>query len=120
MASASKSIPFVVPAQHSPAVNHEAITQTELDLFVALRARVEQIQKQIAEHEASFMARLEAGAGVESGIHIAQLNENFRRNVSWKAVCVRLANRLKMNGEGYTRRVLASTKPTRSVSLEIL
>jgi len=45
MASASKSIPFVVTAQPVPAV--EPISQTELALFVSLRSRVAQLQKQI-------------------------------------------------------------------------
>ncbi len=64
-------------------------------------------------------SRLECGAAVEPGIHTAELKENHRRNVAWKAVAVRLANRLKMNGEAYAKRVLASTRPTRSVSLEV-
>ena len=39
--------------------------------------------------------------------------------MSWKSVAIRLAKRLKLNGAAYCARVLASTKPTKSVSLEI-
>jgi hypothetical protein len=45
--------------------------------------------------------------------------QNFRRNVSWKDVVVRLAERLKLNGEAYCAKVLSSTKPSRTVSLVI-
>jgi hypothetical protein len=34
-------------------------------------------------------------------------------------VVIRLASRLKMNGEAYCDRVLAATKPSRTVSLEV-
>jgi len=60
-----------------------------------------------------------SGATLEPGDHRAELKENFRRNVSWKDVTVRLAKRLRMDGEAYCSKVLNSTKPTRSVSLVI-
>jgi hypothetical protein len=56
---------------------------------------------------------------LEPGDHRAELKENFRRNVSWKDVVVRLAERLRMDGEAYCAKVLASTKPSRTVSLVI-
>jgi hypothetical protein len=67
----------------------------------------------------SIKARLETGASLEPGDHRAELKENLRRNVSWKDVVIRLAERLKMNGEAYCDRVLASTKPTKTIALVI-
>jgi hypothetical protein len=117
MASATKSIPFVVPTQPVPAV--ESISQLELEFFLSLRNRLRQVEEQVEAAEADLKARLEAGANVVPGVHVAELKENFRRSVSWKDVVVRLAERLKLNGEAYCAKVLAATKPTRTVSLVV-
>lgn len=97
----------------------QQISQTELTLFLSLRGRLHQLQEQVGQAEQSIKARLEKGAIIEPGDHRAELKENFRRNVSWKDVVIRLAERLRMNGEAYCAKVLASTKPSRSVSLVI-
>jgi hypothetical protein len=95
----------------------QAITQLELTVLLSLRGRLHQLQEQVETAEQSIKARLETGASLESGDHRAELKENFRRNVSWKDVVVRLAERLKMDGEAYCAKVLSSTKPSRTVSL---
>jgi len=97
----------------------QAITQLELTVLLALRGRLNQLQEQVEAAELSIKTRLETGASLEAGDHVAKLKENFRRNVSWKDVVVRLADRLKMNGEAYCDRVLTSTKPTKTVALVI-
>jgi hypothetical protein len=115
MASATKAIPFVVPAQPFPQV--ETISQNELTLFLSLRGRLHQLESQCETAEQSIKQRLEQGASVEPGDHIAKLETSYRRNVSWKSVAERLANRFKLYG--YVARVLAATRPTHVVSLEI-
>jgi len=113
---ATQTLPHVVQFPQSvPAV--EPITQLELGLFVSLRNRAQEIQKQVDDEEVALQARLEAGATVEAGPHRAELKESFRRNVSWKSIVRRLATRLKMDGAAYCARVLAGTKSTRTVSL---
>jgi hypothetical protein len=97
----------------------QAITQLELAALLSLRGRLHQLEEQVEQAEQSIKARLETGAILEAGDHRAELKENFRRNVSWKDVVVRLAERLKMDGEAYCAKVLSSTKPSRSVSLVI-
>jgi hypothetical protein len=97
----------------------EPITQLEIAAFLSLRARLHQIQDQVSQAEQSIKARLETGGFVEPGNHRAQLKEDFRRNVFWKDVVIRLANRLRMNGETYCTKVLNSTKSTRTVSAVI-
>lgn len=97
----------------------EPITQLELELFLSLRKRLDELAEQVAVEETMLRTRLECGAVVELGLHTAELKESHRRNVAWKAVAIRLAERLKMDGEAYCNRVLASTKPTRSVSLDV-
>jgi hypothetical protein len=115
---ATRTLPHVVPFPQSvPAV--EQIGQLEIELLLALRGRLKQLQEEIATEEESLKTRLEAGAIIEPGDHTAQLKENNRRNVSWKDVAIRLANRLKWDGEMYCARVLAATKPTKTVSLEV-
>jgi hypothetical protein len=103
-------VPFPAP---------KGITQLELELLLSLRGRLHQLQEQVESAEQSIKTRLETGATLEPGDHRAELKENFRRNVSWKDVTVRLAKRLRMDGEAYCSKVLNSTKPTRSVSLVI-
>ena len=115
---ASQIVSSVVPFPQSVPAK-EPITQLEIELLLSLRGRLAQLQSQVETEEAAFRARLEAGASVEPGARGAELKESWRRNVSWKSVCIRLAKRLRLDGAAYCARVLASTKPTRSVSLEI-
>ena len=112
--AAQQSKLTVVP---SPAP--QAVTQLELATLLSLRVRLHQLEEQVQEATQSIKARLETGAILEPGDHRAELKENFRRNVSWKDVVVRLAERLRMDGEAYCTKVLSSTKPSRTVSLVI-
>jgi hypothetical protein len=115
---ATQTLPHVVQFPQSvPAV--EPITQLELELFLSLRNRLNQLEAQFAASEATLKSRLEAGATVDPGVHVIQLKESFRRNVSWKDVVIRSAERLKLNGEAYCAKVLAATKPSRTVSLVV-
>lgn len=116
--AATQSIPHVVPFPQSVPAK-EPISQLELELLLALRSRLAKLEEQIADEEAALQARLEAGAVVEAGAHRAELKEGFRRNVSWKSVCIRLARRLKLDGQAYCARMLAATKPSRTVTLEV-
>jgi hypothetical protein len=100
-----------------PQLPPQQISQVEITLLLSLRGRLAQLEDQVAAAEAELKARLEAGAVVQPGDHTVELKENFRRNVSWKDVVIRLAERLKMDGEAYCAKVLNSTKPTRSTSL---
>jgi hypothetical protein len=95
------------------------ITQLEIAALLSLRNRVQQLQEQIADAEASIQTRLESNAAVEAGLHIAELKESFRRSVAWRVVAERLADRLDGNGkgDGYCDRVLHSTNPALTVSL---
>jgi hypothetical protein len=121
---ATQSVIHSVPSQKSTVVpipnqSPQTITQIELVLFLSLRGRLQQLEEQVTAAQEEFKARLEAGAVVQPGDHVAELKESFRRNVSWKDVVVRLAERLKMSGEAYCTKVLSSTKPNRTVSLSV-
>jgi hypothetical protein len=108
-------IPF--PAVQAP----QAVTQCEIELLLALRSRAAQLETQIESAEALILARLQTGASVEDGQHSASIKESSRRSVSWREVSARLAIRAfgKKQGELYCGRVLASTKPSTSFSLEL-
>ena len=99
----------------------EPVTQSELALLVSLSARAKQIEKQIEDAESSIMERLQAGASVEEGEHVAGIKETSRRSVSWREVAERLAVRAfgKRKGELYCPRVLAHTEPSTSLSLVV-
>jgi hypothetical protein len=97
----------------------QTVTQLELSALLSLRGRLHQLETQVEAAEQSIKERLENGCLVEEGDHAATLKENLRRNVSWKDVVIRLAERLRMNGEAYCAKVLNSTKPTRTVSLVV-
>jgi len=107
--------PFIVPPQVVPAP--AVISQTELSLLLSLRGRLHQLESRVETAEQSIKERLEHGASVEPGDHVAKLETSYRRNVSWKGVAERLADRFKLYG--YVARVLAATRPTPVVSLEI-
>jgi hypothetical protein len=115
---ATQTLPHVVQFPQSvPAV--EPITQLELELFLSLRNRLKELESQVAAEEETLKARLASGAMVDPGVHVVELKESFRRNVSWKDVVIRLATRLKMDGAAYCAKVLAATKPSRTVSLVV-
>ena len=101
-------VPFPAPPQ--------SISQLELHALLSLRGRLHQLEEQVEAAEQSIQARLEAGSSVEFGDHVAELKTNSRRNVAWKAVVSRLAERLRMDGDLYCARVLASTKPTKTIT----
>ena len=109
--------PILFPAATLFHSDQETISQEELGLYLSLLGRLKQLEAQIATEEHSLRARLASGARVQPGDHTAELKENFRRNVAWKAIVMRLALRLKLDGEKYCDRVLAGTRPTRTVSL---
>jgi hypothetical protein len=117
MATASKAIPFVVRPQVVPAP--EVISQIELAMLLLLRGRLHQLESEVETAEQSIKQRLEQGASVEPGDHIATVETSYRRNVSWKSVTERLACRFKLGGSAYVARVLAATRPSPVVSLEI-
>lgn len=95
------------------------IKQSEVIELVQARNAAVQLGKMIEALEANLKSRLEAGAAVELGAHICELRENLRRNVAWKDVSVRLAERLGLDGAAYCANVLAHTKPSRSVSVVV-
>jgi hypothetical protein len=106
----SAVVPFPAP---------QSITQLELAALLSLRGRLHQLEEQVQAAEQSIQARLEAGSSVERGDHAAKLKSNSRRNVAWKDVVARLAEKLKMDGQLYCARVLAATKPTKTITLAI-
>ena len=105
-------VPFPAP---------QTVSQLEILALLSLRGRLHQIEEQVEQAEQSIKDRLEKGCPIEEGDHTAELKENLRRNVAWRDVCERLGDRLFGNGKGepYCEKVLASTKPTRTVSLKI-
>ena len=103
----------------SPQVNpipfpKRQITQGQLQRILSLKADLETA-------EAEARTALEAGAEIEPGTHVASLKESFRRNVAWREIVSRLGDRLYGDGKGaaYCARVIASTRPSRSVQLVV-
>lgn len=117
MASTIKAIEFAVPAQRVPAV--EKISQSQLVEFIEAQNVLARLQERVDEMSESIRTRLEAGADVQPGVHVASLKEGSRRNVAWKDVVVRLAEKLGYDSGAYCANVLVHTKPTRTVSLVV-
>ncbi len=115
MQATAKLTPFAVRAQ--ALAFPQRITQAELDSLLNLRGRFQQLEEQLAATEAELKARLETGAAVESGDHLARLDEHFRASVAWKDKAIDLADRLGLNGQAWAQNVLAHTAKTRTVSL---
>jgi hypothetical protein len=119
MATQTIAVPHVIsfPAVQPP----EKITQSELELLLALRHRAAQLDRQVTAAEISIMDRLRIGASVEDGQHSASIKESNRRSVGWKEIAERLAVRAfgQKKGKLYCARVLAATKPSTSFSFEL-
>jgi hypothetical protein len=111
-----KSYAVVVPF---PAPN--PITQTELVLFLSLCGRLQQLQEQVEAAEQDFKARLEVGAVVQPGDHVARLDERSRRNVAWRGVAEDLANTVFGDGNGvkFCDEVVNATTPTSTTTLVV-
>jgi hypothetical protein len=113
--------------QHSPVVQvpqsvpTTEISQAELIDLIEARNVLAQLKEKVAGLESGIKARLEYGASVQTGVHVAELKENLRRNVAWREVAERLGDRLYGDGKGepYCDKVLSSTKPTCTVSLTV-
>ena len=95
------------------------ITQGQLERIISLRNSIASLKADLESAEAEAKTALEAGAEVEPGTHVVSLKEVFRRNVAWREIVSRLGDRLYGDGKGsaYCARVIASTKPRRSVQL---
>jgi len=111
MASATKSIPFVVSPQVSPQV--QTIPQDKLALIISLRHEIEQLEVELGEAQTDVKAALESGADVEPGLFRATLKVTERTSVSWKSVVEREL------GDDYAKRVLAATKPDKYTHLVV-
>ncbi len=81
------------------------VTQFDLARYASLSAQIDSLKSEHAELERQLIASLSSDANVEKGTHTAQLKTSERRNVSWKAVVIRL------KGTGYVSRILSCTKP---------
>jgi hypothetical protein len=104
-------VPFPAP---------QTVSQLEIAALLSLKARLHQIEQQVEAADSSIKSRLQACCSIEEGDHTVELKTSFRRNVSWKDVSVRLANRLYFGkGLSYVERILRKTKPTPSTSLLI-
>jgi hypothetical protein len=99
----------------------QAITQTELVLYLSLVGRLQQLQEQVETAQEEFKTRLEAGAVVQPGDHIARLDERARRNVAWRAISEDLADTVFGEGKGasYCDEVLGATQPTLTIALVV-
>ena len=110
------SAPLQFP-KAQPAV--QTVTQAELVELIEHENLLSQLKEKVSELESGIKSRLEGGAAVQPGVHIASLKENLRRNVAWKDVVLRLAEKLGYEPEAYVSNVLVHTKPTRTISLEV-
>lgn len=102
-----------------PQARPEVITQAELVELIEHQNLLAQLEAKTEKLESGIKARLEGGAAVEPGVHIASVKKSFRRNVAWKDVVLRLAEKLGYDPEGYASNVLAHTTPTPTSSLEV-
>ncbi len=95
------------------------ITQNEIAMLLSLRGRLHQLTSQVEAAEQSIRTRLEHGAAVEEGDHIAELKESYRASVAWKEKAIDLAERLGLNGQAWAQNVLTHTTKNRIVSLSL-
>jgi predicted deacylase len=84
----------------------DVVRQEDLLKHFDLKRQIETLQAELAEHNGWIEAMVRDGFSVEEGPHFAQIvKKPGRKSVGWKHIVV------KLKGEGYAKRVLASTKP---------
>ncbi len=83
----------------------QTITQFDLARYATLANQIDALKAEQSALEHQLIMAIGSGANVEKGAHTAQLKTSERRNVSWKAVVIRL------KGSGYASRILSCTKP---------
>lgn len=115
--SATAILPQEVAVVPFPATTK--ISQAEIVGLLTLQAQINRLKERAAADEKSIMTRLQAGASVEEGAHVARLKDSFRASVAWKEKAIDLAGRLGMNGSAWAENVLKHTAKTRSVSLHV-
>jgi hypothetical protein len=115
----TQTIPYHSPLVQFPQSLPAEISQVELVELIEARNVLSQLETKVEGLEADIKARLGAGAAIAAGVHVAELKIGSRRNVAWKDVVIRLAVRLRMDGEAYCSKVLAATKPSTTVSLVV-
>lgn len=106
-------------AKPSPESNGASVTDTEIIKLLNLREsktfikkRLEQIDSELTTVEEELIARIEAGARIESH-HPVSVKTSERRCPSWKDEFISVA------GESKARKVIDSTTPTISKSIVI-
>ena len=117
---ATQTVPHVVSFPQSvPAVEVKEIAQQELIHYIDACNTLDALQKHADALESSILARLRAGATVESGVHVAEVKRNTRRNPAWKDAARALAKTLGFDVDEYCSNVLAQTPPSISYSLNV-
>jgi hypothetical protein len=97
------------------------ITQAQLSEYLKKDGQLKALKKELTDLEDSLFKALKAKATVQSGALSATISRGERRNVSWKEVVQREIDESRGKGEGekFTERVLAATKPTPTESLSV-
>ena len=60
-----------MPALHTAIAGREAVTQEELDKYLYLQNRIEELKK-------NLMRRIANGASIEEGIHCARIQQAWK------------------------------------------
>jgi hypothetical protein len=102
-----------------PQIHEAEISQQDLVDFIEAQNTLTKLKKHVDGLEASVLARLQAGAVVEDGVHCAEVKKNSRRSPAWKDIVRRLSQRLGLDPDAYVSNVISHTKPSISYSLEI-
>lgn len=95
------------------------ISQHEIAELIEAQNTLGKLQLRVNSLEDSILARLQAGAVVEGGLHCAEVKKNSRRSPAWKDITQRLAQRLGFDPDAYVSNVISHTKPSISYSLEV-
>ncbi|MCH8320079.1 MAG: hypothetical protein IH790_03860 [Acidobacteria bacterium] len=91
----------------------QTITQFDLSRYATLANQIDALKAEQLALVRQLITAIGSGANVEKGMHTAQLKTSERRNVSWKAVVIRL------KGSGYASRILSHTKPKTYIKLVV-
>jgi hypothetical protein len=110
---------ITVPLQFPQSVPARKISQQELTGLIEARNTIAELEKYAKSLEGSLKSRLQSGAAVEPGVHVAEVNQHSRRSPAWKEVAASLARTLGFDPDEYCSNVITTTKPSVWFSLDI-
>lgn len=99
----------------------QEISQAALKRIATTEAQIEELEKSLAEDKAAVLAALREARPIQSGLLTAEIKITTRRTTAWRERAEEFVDEVRGAGQGeiWSARVVAATKPTPSEKLVV-